>query len=735
MFRRRFKFQPQSTSRSARFFLSPFLALVTSLIAPSATAKTWVDSTGNPINGDFLGLKAGKVTLRLADGKITEIPLKALSKGDQEFVQKRSFTAKAELVALAAKRIDAAVEKGLTKHKLKYNEGLNDHMFLRRIYLDLGGRIPSYEEARKFLSSRDPKKRQNLVTKLLNSVDYTSHNYNYLAEQLRIQSRFPGTVLRNDSFIYWLKEQIQTNRPWDELVRELITAEGRIYDNPAVGYHLRDKDMKLDHVAFMGKVFLGTDITCAQCHDDPFSNWTQYEYYELSAYLSDLEHQGKQPKNKSIPNRKQIEQHLAQKHDLDPKKEEDKEKLRNLVRRYDRPLRDIGRASEFNVHTVKNRPMKLPATYEYEDAMPLEVVPPNILFGKEQGAAVAALTPRERLAVWLTGRDNKRFAMNIANRMWAKFMGRGVAEPLHNIEPRKAYNRELLEVLAEEMLVLDFDLKAFAWVIVNTKAYNRLASRTKSGGADPYYFPGPILRRMTAEQVWDSMMTLILGDPNQFRLESGDEINGLMNLAGQSSSSVEDFLARIDKYNQFRPEHILVNKEGTSILNAKLETQKSGAFGTNLTRPPFEKKGGKSDQEAMSDLMNQAKKKQILLARASELPQPSDPAHFLSQFGQSQRTFVIRASSLDGSVPQVMELMNGYTTEILTQPGSKIFLDMKHLRSNFEKANVVFTSILSRRAVGNEHHLIDKELSSGGEEVFADLIWALLNTPEFLFVK
>jgi hypothetical protein len=177
-----------------------------------------------------------------------------------------------------------------------------------------------------------------------------------------------------------------------------------------------------------------------------------------------------------------------------------------------------------------------------------------------------------------------------------------------------------------------------------------------------------------------------------------------------------------------------VNEEGISILNAKLTPKKSGAFGTNLTRPPF-KKDGMSDEVAMMELMNVAKKKKILLARASELPQPSDPAHFLSQFGQSQRTFVIRASSLEGSVPQVMELMNGYTTEILTQPGSKIFLDMKNLRSNFEKANVVFMSILSRRAIGNEHHLIDKELSSGGEEVFADLIWALLNTPEFLFVK
>ena len=731
-----FKLNPQSGTQPTRSFASVIAGLTAVLLTSFAPAKTWVDSTGNPMNGDFLGLKDGQVAIRLEDGKTTQIPLQALSKVDQEFAKKRSFTYKAELVALAVRRIDAAVENGLKEQDLKYNGGLNDHMFLRRIYLDLAGRIPNYKEARDFLNSRSPQKRQELITKLLSSVDYTSHNYNYFAEQLRIQSRFPGTVLRNDAFIYWLKEQIQTNRPYDELVRELITAEGRIWDNPAVGYHLRDKDMKLDHVAFMGKVFLGTDITCAQCHDDPFSNWTQYEYYELSAYLSGLEHKGPKPKNKAIPNRKQIEQYLAQKNNLDPSKEEDKEKLRNLVRRYDRPLRDIDRAGEFVVRNVKDRPMRLPATYEYDDAMPQEVVPPRVLFGKEQGAAVAALTPRERLAAWLTSRDNKKFAMNIANRMWAKFMGRGVSEPLYNINPRKAYNPELLKVLAEEMLVLDFDLKAFAWVIVNTKAYNQLATRTKSSEADPYYFQGPILRRMTAEQVWDSMMTLMLGDPNQFRLESGEEVNELMNLAGQSPSSVEAFLASLDEYNKFRPENLIVNAEGVSILEAKLAPQETaGAFGTNLTRPPFKKMEGKSAEGAMAELMNQAKKKKILLARASELPQPSDPAHFLSQFGQSQRTFVIRASSLDGSVPQVMELMNGYTTEILTQPGSKIFMDMKNLRSNFEKADVVFMSILSRRAVGNEHNLIDKELRSGSDEVFADLIWALLNTPEFLFVK
>ena len=157
------------------------------LLTNLAEGRTWVDSTGNPIEADFIGLKASKVALRLEDGKAVEMPLKALSKVDQEYVLKHSFAAKAELVALAAKRIDAAVEKGLDEKKLQYNEGLNDHMFLRRIYLDLAGRIPSYQEARDFLTSRKPMKRQELLTKLLNSVDYTSHNYNYFAEQLRIQ--------------------------------------------------------------------------------------------------------------------------------------------------------------------------------------------------------------------------------------------------------------------------------------------------------------------------------------------------------------------------------------------------------------------------------------------------------------------------------------------------------------------------------------------------------------------
>jgi len=708
----------------------PVFGLIFLLFFQSGSARTWVNSTGQPIKGSFVELVNGSVKIRLdEDSKVVSVPLKVLSKADQEFIRKRAMTGKADLVALAVKRIDAAIDAGLEKQKLDYNENLNDHMYLRRVYLDLAGRIPNYDEAREFLDSRNKNKRQELVIKLLKSWDYTSHNYNHLAELLRVQTTFPGTVLRNDSFIYWLKEQIHTNTPWDELVRQMVIAEGRIWDNPAVGYHLRDNGMKLDHVAFMGKVFLGTNITCAQCHDDPDGEWTQYQYYEFSAYLADLETKGKAQQAR-MPKKKDLESYIAVSQKLDPKNEEQKRRINNIVGNYQRALRDMSRASELRVHTVASRSMRLPDNYQYEDGFPRDKVDPWILFGKENGTEAAALNPRQRLAVWLTSSKNERFAMNIANRMWARYMGRGAAEPIHNIDPEKTLNADLLKVLTEEMIALKFDLKAFAWAIVNTKAYNRLATRKEVNVTDPYYFPGPLLRRMSSEQVWDSLMTLMVEDSNQFRLDSGERYNQLIN-SSQSPGAPKDFVARVDKYNQFKPEQSLVNAKGISILKAK-PPKGEKPFGQNaLSRKPT----GPTDEEMMMAFMEAAKKRKLLLARASELPQPSDPAHFLSKFGQSDRTFVINASSLEGSVPQVMELMNGYATEILTQPGSKIFLEMKNLRSNFEKADVAFVSILSRRAVGSEQHLLDRELRAGGPEVFSDLIWALLNTPEFLFIK
>ena len=124
---------------------------------------------------------------------------------------------------------------------------------------------------------------------------------------------------------------------------------------------------------------------------------------------------------------------------------------------------------------------------------------------------------REQLAYWLAHPENGWFSMAIANRMWARFMGRGVAEPLHNVDMKNCTNPILLRTLSEVMVALDFDLRAFSWVILHTNAYNRLASRKKVDQKDDYFFQGPILRRMSAEQIWDSLVTLMVQDPLRYR--------------------------------------------------------------------------------------------------------------------------------------------------------------------------------------------------------------------------
>ena len=125
----------------------------------------------------------------------------------------------------------------------------------------------------------------------------------------------------------------------------------------------------------------------------------------------------------------------------------------------------------------------------------------------------------------------------------------------------------------------------------------------------------------------------------------------------------------------------------------------------------------------------------MVLTRASELQQPAPDGHFLQKFGQSERNFVIEASTRTGSVPQVMELMNGYATENLARPGSLIFRKIKNEPDVAKRADMVFLSILTRRTTAKERDLLLTELRKGNSEAMSDLIWALLNTPEFFFIK
>jgi len=638
----------------------------------------------------------------------------------------------ADLINEATSRINAAVDTGLAKNETNYNVGLNDHLFVRRVYTDLAGRIPNRDEVQRFVNSKTPDKRNHLIEKLLNSEDFVSHTYNWIADLLRIQSQIPGTKLRTDAFSFWLKQQLKSNHPFDRMVHEMVTAEGRIWDNPAAGYHLRDNGMKLDHVSYMTKSFLGTDISCAQCHDAPFHDWTQFEYYELTSFLAKMdtrENLQKRPtkprksKGKTIPakqdpkslyiNRNQAREYLAKKHKIDTSNEKGQQQLRRLTNRFNRAYREIVAANELVVHLDPKGVLKLPETYEYDDAKPGQVIKPRAIFGSEPRSRTT--NERTRFANWLISRQNPRFSINLGNRLWQRYLGRGAAEPLHDMpEPENWDNPELVRTLQGTVLALNYDLRAITKAIVSSKAYSALASTSSAKLSDPYFFPGPVLRRMNAEQIWDSLLTLMVEDPFAYRRTSGKAYNDIINMMDTGVVPIPEFVRIIERYNAYRPDNELIDRNGKPV-NAKTNN-----------------KSKKGEEEMM--MMRDARRNRMILARASELPQPAPQGHFLRDFGQSNRNFIVDAATLEGSVPQVMELMNGAATQILANRNSLIFQKMKAEKDPLKRADIVFLSILSRKMTPKEQAMIVKELKRG-DAALTDLIWALLNTPEFLFIK
>ncbi len=167
-----------------------------------------------------------------------------------------------EDVRVAAQQIDELLAQDWQKHSLQGNAPASDEIFVRRIYLDLVGRIPTHEETVSFLNNRGPDKRAQLVDRLLASEGYTMHQFHFYADLLRVLSKgtYNGDAGRvtGMSYVEYLKDSVRTNKPYDQLVRELVSAQGKAWENGAVGYYQRDRGMPLDNLALATRIFLGT---------------------------------------------------------------------------------------------------------------------------------------------------------------------------------------------------------------------------------------------------------------------------------------------------------------------------------------------------------------------------------------------------------------------------------------------------------------------------------------------
>lgn len=363
---------------------------------------------------------------------------------------------------LVAKMIDEAIAKKLTEAKVSPSPVASDEEFLRRVYLDLTGVIPTSEKARAFLDSKDPQKRAKLIDELLESPNFGRHLADMWQAKLLPRDSNNRFVLR-EPFIKWLEAEFNKNTPWNTFVSNLVSASGTVEENPAVTYFLanRSVDKLTDGVS---QSFLGVQLQCAQCHNHPFTDWKQTEYWGMAEFFSKVKADRPQNGNKGADNTK------------------------------------IG-VTEGNTRSRQ------------KDFFPeaAKTVPAKFLSGVEPKLGNGEYRPV--LAKWMTDETNPFFSKAIVNRTWAQLFGTGFVNPIDDMhDGNLASHPELFESLARTFNGNGFDLKNLYRAICNTQAYQRTSKPSNGNQTDDQYFSHMAVMVLSPEQLYDSLATITGGD-------------------------------------------------------------------------------------------------------------------------------------------------------------------------------------------------------------------------------
>ncbi len=413
----------------------------------------------------------------------------------------------------------------------------DDGSFIRRVTIDVAGRLPTLDETRAFLADTQPDKRDRLVDRLVASGDYADYFANKWAAILRNKREDNEGRQVTYAFHAWLRQALLENLPYDQFVREILAASGRVEDNPAVAwYHsVRDSTAQVEDMA---QLFLGMRIQCAKCHHHPFEKWSQDDYYGLAAYFSRV---GRKPST--------------------------------LGGGRDNIYHNPGTASARNPNTGASLP---PTPLGAE---PLELSPED--------------DPREALADWLARPDNPFFAKALVNRQWKHFFGRGLVDPEDDMRlTNPASNPELLDALAQHFIDSGYDIKNLVRTICTSQVYSLSAEPNSRNQDDKQNYSRFYPKRLNAEVLLDAIDVVtasksrFAGVPVSTRaVELPD--NGFdsyfLSVFGRPDSDSACECERSSDVNLAQCLHLLNSSE---VLD-KLKSGRSGALAGD-SRPPEE---------------------------------------------------------------------------------------------------------------------------------------------------
>jgi hypothetical protein len=359
--------------------------------------------------------------------------------------------------------IDDLIRQAWDAAKIKPSRPATDEEFLRRVYLDLLGRIPTIEEAQGFLQSRDPGRRQKLVEYLLDHPDYARNFANQWGVLLLGRKRQERQVDRA-ALAGWLRRQVLDNRPWDRVVFDLVTARGSNKENGAVNFPLAHMEFgAVPLTSVTTRAFLGQQIQCTQCHDHPSNDWKQADFWGINAFFKGL-----RKEDVTKPN---------------------------------------ATGAEVYDHTeLTDVPTEAFAQYDRRNGL-VGISFPKFLDGRKisQGTDVDR---RFELGKFIADPANLDLARAFVNRMWGHFLGRGFVHPVDDFGPHNPPSHpELLDRLAREFQKSHYDVKALVRWITASQAYQLSSAATKGNEKDETLFSHMALKPMTPEQLFDSLLT------------------------------------------------------------------------------------------------------------------------------------------------------------------------------------------------------------------------------------
>ncbi len=362
-------------------------------------------------------------------------------------------------VSSSTKHLDRHINAVLKREGIQPSKMSEDTEFLRRVHLDMTGRIPTPEEVLDFLKDGSSTKRQKKIEALFDSEDYldywTGLWVNWLIGRRRdTDSQYLGLRL-------WVRDALGKNMPYNQFVQELIAADGELRDNGAGNYILRYERSPVFLTSHASRLFLGLPMQCTECHDHKTEVWSQEDFYGIAAFFTGIESEQK-----------------------------------GFIEGMDM----VGNERRIDNFLLTNKPEDSIWVRDLE-----KHVRPHFLDGTEYKGS--RLKKREALAQWMTDKSNPYFSQALVNRIWKRFLGRAFVEPVDGFgEENQATNPELLKWLANDFVIHDYDLQHLMRTILNSETYQRTSQTNKSNEDDEFYYSHAYVKPLTAEQFFYSLL-------------------------------------------------------------------------------------------------------------------------------------------------------------------------------------------------------------------------------------